>query len=184
MKIFTGVGSRETPQEILHIMRKVSKKLVLQGWTLRSGGADGADFAFACGWGDAKEIEDSVPAAEIYIPWNGYNGLYSGVENCILVSVPDVQKAAQKLIGLVHPAFDKLSSGALALHTRNAYQVLGGSLDLRSSMLLCWSKLDQHGEPTGGTRTAIKIAEQYAIPVRNLSLDSDLAKVLEWLDAK
>ena len=42
-KYFTGVGSRETPTEILALMREYSRIMTLKGWSFRAGGADGAD---------------------------------------------------------------------------------------------------------------------------------------------
>lgn len=40
-KIFTGIGSRSTPPEILEKMKAIAKFLSERGYTLRSGGADG-----------------------------------------------------------------------------------------------------------------------------------------------
>jgi len=51
MKFYTGVGSRKTPLSILKVMRKLGYKLAIDGWMLRSGGADGADSAFEKGAG-------------------------------------------------------------------------------------------------------------------------------------
>jgi len=44
--IYAGVGSRETPPEMLKKMTAISKKLAAQGYVLQSGGAIGADMAF------------------------------------------------------------------------------------------------------------------------------------------
>ncbi len=41
--IYTGIGSRETPIEILEIFKNIGKYLGEIGYTLRSGGTDGAD---------------------------------------------------------------------------------------------------------------------------------------------
>jgi len=179
--IFTGVGSRETPKNILDLMRRLSHKLVSKGWTLRSGGADGADEYFAYGWGDAKVEDDSIPPAEIFLPWHGFNGLYRGDPNCIIVQDEEILAKAYKLLKKVHPAFDKLTRGPLALHTRNCFQVLGRNLDSPSNYCIAYSKIDQNGEPTGGTRTAIKIAEMNKIKVRNLYLEEDCIKIEEFL---
>ena len=46
---YAGVGSRETPQDVLKIMWKIGKHLADKGYTLRSGGARGADAAFENG---------------------------------------------------------------------------------------------------------------------------------------
>ena len=41
--IYTLIGSRETPPEILTLMTKFAYKAALQGYKVRSGGAGGAD---------------------------------------------------------------------------------------------------------------------------------------------
>ena len=63
-KYYCGIGSRQTPGEILEIMLLVSIKLRSQKWILRSGGADGADKAFETGAGFLKDIyyaNDATP---------------------------------------------------------------------------------------------------------------------------
>ena len=48
-KPYTGIGSRETPTAILDLMIAIGGVLAQRGFTLRSGGADGADDAFEQG---------------------------------------------------------------------------------------------------------------------------------------
>lgn len=43
---YAGIGSRETPMEVLELMTKASTWLGSKGYTLQSGGAIGADMAF------------------------------------------------------------------------------------------------------------------------------------------
>ena len=43
---YAGIGSRETPTEVLELMTKASTWLGARGYTLQSGGAIGADMAF------------------------------------------------------------------------------------------------------------------------------------------
>ena len=64
MKYYTGVGSRETPQEVLSLMREYSRIMALLGWSFRSGGANGADTAFYDGWYDASE-EGEITYGEV-----------------------------------------------------------------------------------------------------------------------
>lgn len=51
---FTGIGSRETPLEILTFMKALGKWYAQHGYTLRSGGAIGADRAFEAGHMNGK----------------------------------------------------------------------------------------------------------------------------------
>lgn len=67
VRAYAGIGSRRTPPEVLGRMRRVAERLDARGYTLRSGGADGADSAFA----------DGATDKEIFLPWRGFNGVES-----------------------------------------------------------------------------------------------------------
>ena len=67
-KTYAGIGSRETPDDIIEFMMKCGAYLANKGYTLRSGGADGADLAFERGCDKYDGIK------EIYLPWTGFNG--------------------------------------------------------------------------------------------------------------
>ena len=49
MRYYTGVGSRETPPEVISVMEDAAFRLAGLGFTLRSGKAEGADAAFQRG---------------------------------------------------------------------------------------------------------------------------------------
>ena len=68
MKYYTGVGSRNTPQEVLDIMILIGEYLAKGEYCLRSGGAAGADKAFETGCDNANGNK------RIYVPWNGFQG--------------------------------------------------------------------------------------------------------------
>lgn len=175
MKIYTGVGSRETPGAIIDVMQAVARKLALEGWTLRSGAAEGADQAFEAGC-------DSVNGSkEIYIAWDGFCGRYQGQDGVVPLS-ECYQKCAATLAATIHPAWDKLKRGAQGLHARNCYQVLGKDLATPSKFVIAYATLDKHGEPKGGTRTAIKLAEKNGVQVFNLYKQEDFDRVEAWLE--
>ena len=181
MKYYTGVGSRETPQEVLSLMREYSRIMALKGWSFRSGGANGADTAFYDGWCDASE-EAEIPYGEVYLPWNGFNDFTIGDDCCILVANKELIRKAQEILKTVHPAYDKLTRGPLALHTRNVFQVLGKDLQTPSKGLVGYAKTDKKGSPMGGTATAINLALRYEIPVRNLYKEEDREFIEEFVE--
>lgn len=163
-KFYTGVGSRSTPENILNDMTEIASILEQQGYILRSGGADGADSAFE------KGVKDPLNK-EIYLPWWNFNNNHSKMWG--------VCDRAMEAARLIHPAFIHLSDGGKKLHARNIYQVLGKTMSSPSDFLICWTP---EGKLSGGTRTAIKLAELRDIPVYNLALmtkDSILENVLE-----
>ena len=174
MKIYTGVGARSTPNEMLDIIQSVASVLGKQGWVLRSGGADGADSAFETGC-------DAVQGSKkIYIPWNGFNGRHQDGQSVLTLDQGD-RDGAVALVKDVHPAYGMLSRGALALHSRNTYQVLGLHLDTPSHFLLCYAPVDKYGVPKGGTRTSWMLAQMFDIPCYNLSNDRDYERVVKFL---
>lgn len=149
---YAGVGSRQTPQAVLALMTLVACALRVQGYTLRSGHADGADLAFEKG---AKGV------AEIMLPWSGFNS-DTPVQGTELL--PEAEHF--RLAKLHHPAWDRLKRGARALHARNVAQVLGHGMGARpSSFLVCWTS---DGKASGGTGQAIRVAQAHNVPVFNL----------------
>lgn len=152
MKYYAGIGSRETPKDAYDWMVDTGYRLEDLGYTLRSGGADGADTAF----------EMIVNRKEIFLPWEGFNNNPSPY----YVIPPDAFIIAAKY----HPYYMKLKDSVKALMARNVQQVLGPTLDNHSEFVLCWTK---DGKASGGTGQAIRIAEAYNIPVFNIRNGTD-----------
>ena len=153
---YAGVGSRETPVPTLADMRRLASDLAMDGWRLRTGGADGADTAFERGHRDAKDDR----GLEIFLPWPGYNrreGLTLDKETMLEA----MTMAAEK-----HPAWYRCSIGAKKLHGRNTAIMLGGDLKQPVAAVVCWTR---EGRVTGGTGMAMRIAESRGIPIYNLA---------------
>lgn len=155
MKYYTGVGSRDTPENILNLMKLMAIFLRSLGFILRSGGAKGADSAFESGAGNQKEI----------------------------YYAKDATQESMNLAARYHPVFNKLSEYVQKLHGRNAFQVLGRDLKTPSNFLVCWTKdgcltHKTRSSNTGGTGTAISIASENDIMVYNLAngIHRDLVK--------
>lgn len=153
MKYYTGIGSRKTPSAILALMGVLARIYVKAGYTLRSGGANGADSAFHM----SVAFNDGL--AEIFLPWPKFNGKVGN--DFIVMDDPH----AMELAASIHPAWDKCSQGARKLHARNCHQVLGRDLETPSEFIVCWTP---GGLDKGGTAIAIKLARMYDIPVYNL----------------
>lgn len=152
---YAGIGARKTPGKALDYMTKIARRLDELGYTLRSGGAKGADQAFAAGSTRKEE----------YLPWKGYEENGSAKYG--------VTTEALKLAELMHPTFTRLSQGAQKLMSRNGYQILGEDLRSPSEMVICWTEdgcesNSTRTRKTGGTGQAIELASHYDIPVFNL----------------
>jgi hypothetical protein len=161
MKYYAGIGSRETPTNILQAMTYIATVLSSVGYILRSGGASGADSAFEAGAGNAKEI---------YLPWKGFNGNNSVLHN--------VSKEALQLASTLHPAWNRCSQGAQKLHGRNCYQVLGEQLVSPVEFVVCWTP---NGTRSGGTGQALRLAERENIKIYDLALMSNRASLEKYL---
>jgi len=110
-KFYAGIGSRTTPYPILGIMTEMAKILKSQNYILRSGGAEGADTAFANGAEDAKEIfrpKDATPEA--------------------------IEEASK-----FHPAWHNCNDYVRKLHGRNAQIILGKNLDKSVEFTILWT---------------------------------------------
>jgi hypothetical protein len=156
---YAGIGSRETPQEILSKMEEIAVLLANKHYTLRSGGADGADSAFEKGC-------DSVNGnKEIYIPWKNFNKNKSE----LYLQSPEAFLIAQQF----HPAWHTLSDGVRRIMARNTLQVLGQDLkkETYSEFVVCYT---WNGLESGGTGQAMRIAKAYGIQIYNLKLEKDV----------
>lgn len=193
-KYYTGIGSRETPPEIKEVMTAIGFKLAAEGWTLRSGGAYGADQAFEEGWWDwfLKQPAGSLaePRAEIFIPWNGFEDRYHGgaAGGHIVMKDKTLLEEADDIASVIHPAWNArkpdgspvLSKGMKTLHSRNCFQVLGQDLMTPSKFVVCYG-IPQGRSVKGGTRTACELALNNNIQVFNLYLDEDRERINKWL---
>jgi hypothetical protein len=108
---YAGIGSRKTPDDVLEYMTSVATKLNSAGYTLRSGGAQGADTAFAIG---------AETNFEIFRP-------------------EDATKEAIKIASHIHPAWHNCKSYVRKLHGRNVMIILGWYLDSPVEFVLCWT---------------------------------------------
>ena len=109
--IYAGIGSRDTPDDICITMTKLARVLSDLGYTLRSGGAAGADKAFAAGASDKEIFRPNDATAE-----------------------------AIELSSKYHPAWNRCKQWAKLLHARNAQIVLGRELNSPVSFVICWTK--------------------------------------------
>jgi len=145
-KIYAGIGSRKTPLDILILMSGFAIDLASKGYTLRSGGAKGADKKFedACdGIGGKKEIFYAADATEEAMTHASY----------------------------FHPAWIKCDEGARKLHGRNSMIVLGKDLDAPVDFIICWTP---GGTLAGGTAQGLRIAIEADMTIYNLLNEKDV----------
>jgi hypothetical protein len=156
---YGGIGARVTLAPMLELMRRIAHALARRGWVLRTGGAPGADQAFAAG------AHAAGGDCELFLPWPGFGGVTRA-------RLERPSAAAVELAARHHPAWARLKPGARALLARNAHQVLGAELNHPARMLICWTpdaSLTGASPDTGGTGQALRIAQHAGVPVINLA---------------
>ena len=170
-KIYTGIGARNVPFDIMGLMTDIAKILDTQGFTLRSGGANGSDSAF----------EKGAINKEIYLPWENFNNKTS-----IFTEPQDLAFVIAKKF---HPKWSVLSPKARLLMARNTHQILGFDFKIRSDFVICWTPDGcedglRTTKDTGGTGQAIRIAFAYDVPVFNLRNKTALNRLDDYLQER
>lgn len=107
---YAGIGSRTTPDGTLEFITRFARILDRKGYTLRSGGAEGADTAFANG-AIRKEI----------------------------LRPKDATPEAIEIAMSIHPAPQHCNDYVRKLHGRNVQILLGKSLDKPVEFVICWT---------------------------------------------
>lgn len=159
---YAGIGSRETPSDICALMVDLADRLDTDGYMLRTGGADGADYAFFLG----------ASVCELYLPYATYKGLISQI-----VPTPGAYAIAEQF----HPRWKACSDHAKALHARNSHIILGRRLDDPVERIICWTR---DGKASGGTGQGIRIARAHKIPVHNLYFGATVSFAKDFLRGK
>ena len=158
--IYAGIGSRDTPEDVLEQFEYLGSWLGERGHILRSGHAAGADSAFERGCAKV------CGRMEIYLPWRGFNGSASPL-------IFQENDGSAEIARTFHPNFDMLGQGAQKLQSRNSYQILGHDLSKLANFVVCWTK---GGLGCGGTGQAIRIANHYGVPVFDFGAYEELSK--------
>lgn len=158
---FAGIGSREVPSDTFFKIKEIAYKLACEGWTCRSGGANGCDTAFE--YGVSMAVHDSpneIGGIQIFLP---------------TAKIPDW---AMKTVEQYHPAPHNLNPFAKRLHARNAQIILGENGDDPVDFVLCWT---YNGRETGGTSQALRIARDNDIPIFNLGNTTEYQRWLKFI---
>jgi hypothetical protein len=156
IKIIAGIGSRQTPESIMAEMTRIGTWCKLNKILVRSGHAEGADWAFEQG------AQDSCIA---FVPWAGFN---SQLTSKAKQWTPEYTDELMKTVDQFHPTPERLSPAVRKIMARNACQILGkDSLSDMTQAVVCWTK---NASEDGGTAQAIKIAKYHNVPVYNMAL--------------
>ena len=181
-RTYAGIGSRATPERIQKTMEHIATELAQRGWTLRSGGAVGADSAFERG------CDKSTGPKEIFIPWDGYDnrdgtGRKRQASERGVIVPPNMLQACQLSAKHWPPdsiPWPKLKRGTQALMGRNACQVLGADLTQPCAVVLFWKP--SNGQRSG-TDQALRIARAHKVECVRIFEHTKTDELIAWMEA-
>lgn len=185
MPFYAGIGSRDTPPDVLADMEEVAFFLSFLGWGLSSGGADGADNAFLDGMMKSPACNPATMLRIFLVAehWEKYRpnpalGFYNSLE------FTETWEAAGQLSMAARGSWGGLKQTGINLHTRNAFQVFHHTLRHPVKQVVCWAKpTGNKGKFEGGTNTAIQLALSHDIPVMNLYFDDVRERIRKFIDS-
>lgn len=166
-KYYAGVGSRETPDDVLLLMIRLGRTLADMGYTLSSGDAIGADRAFW--YGATLSPRHAEVGCRIYLHKDGYQGRFNQPKLGFLVATQfkETWDKAQQIAFTARGGFYGLGPGGIALHTRNVFQIYGHTLRAKVQSIYFWAEPKGKTEKVGGgTNTALQLAIKAGLPQR------------------
>jgi len=186
--VYAGVGSRETPIDVMEKMNEISKWLEAEGYSLNSGHANGADKAFE-GVRMKYDTTTGIPVRNKQINGNWISTDKNGnvipennlkfhnpeykITNKNIFTADDANDKVRTIAKEIHPAGANLSGYSLDLHARNTFQVFGKNLDKPVDFVIFYAKESKNPlRPDGGTGQAVEMARRKGIPTVNM-MDSD-----------
>lgn len=154
------------PADIIALMERMGKYLTEQGYTIKTGNAEGSDQAFARGGN-----QGIASRVHLYLPWPTYNKEAIHPSNRIITTSPSVDEATA---AANHPAWEKLSQGVRKLMTRNV------SIIRETQQVLYYR--DNVSPGRGGTAFGVRLAERFSIPTVNLWVTEERERVIKRLE--
>lgn len=191
---YAGIGSRETPAEVLEEMQKIAEKLESSGYKLQTGykkrkgsivEEEGADKAFSSGVKKPANKElfgpDMVNETAMRVAYEVHSNLDNMGNYVYNKWVDKLSKNNEKAVAEAKAR--EFAEGAKALQARNTFQVFGRNLDTPVDFVLFYAE-EKEGDlrPKGGTGQAVEMARRKGIPtinMKNSNWRKELDKVLE-----
>jgi hypothetical protein len=176
---FPKKGTEEY-ERIAQDIKEAIEYLEKEGYTLNSGGAEGADTLFESFVKDKTKKQIIIPESghrDQSIPINERNDIvFTNLD-------PKHKKTAEDVAREIHPTGNTLSPIAMEYQRRNTMQVFGPDLNTPVDFVLYYAKdIDGSIIPDGSTGQAVELARRKGIPVINITnanWKQDLLKVLK-----
>lgn len=181
---YAGIGSRDTPEEILRLMVRLGRTLTDIGFSLASGDAKGADYAFYVGARLSPNFHNTRP--RIYLSRDGYRGRWHDPSLGFIDAqrYPELFLEAQEMARKARGGWDGLNEWGIELHSRNVFQILGHTLKVpvKTVYLYAEPKSERNDTLKGGTNTAYQLAKSVGITrISNFYYSDAVANAEHWL---
>lgn len=152
-KIFAIIGTREPDENQAECAKHLAFAFAVLGrHTVRTGAADGIDQRAMEGTNGTN--------LQVFLPWSSYNRDIIPATARVVVYNPGLHQIWADSVRTHHPAWNRLSRSAFALHARN-YGIICGESEDRVSAVIAFP--DANGG--GGTGQGLRIARALKIPV-------------------
>jgi hypothetical protein len=180
LRIISGIGSRKLKNGDFEQISGFAAKLIKKYdcW-IRSGHAPGSDYAWETGAGER---------CIVYLPFKRFgdrDGLKLKTKSVMCWDkAPEIaRRRALTSVYDHHPRYETLDTpGKIRLHARNYFQVFGSQEEIRPvQAVICWADSDGKGGVRGGTGQAVRLANDFGIPVFNMK-EMELYKIEQELD--
>lgn len=178
MKTFAAVGRFSTSRNVIPIMSKILEPLSEKQYIMNTGGASGADDMFA-------EVYSGVfdKTVNIFLPWNGYNGIFTNRNSSIIKNVFDsVPKRAFEIAESVDENWQNRTEATKGLYARNALIYLGSNLLSPVDFAIYFDDVPEYKD--SGTQRGLRIAEKYNIPCFNVYDADSFDKVMSLIEKR
>lgn len=154
---YVGTGNKDTPPDVIAKMKKWAVLLEKHGYTMRSGGMEGAEDAFE----NAVEVKK-----EIHLPWRGFNNKES--------KFTFTTDQARALARQTHESFDTAPPAIQTFLAKNVRMIMGKNLNSPALFVIIWSedgaeRLSEKSPRTGNMGHVVSIASRLRIPVFNFA---------------
>jgi len=159
--------------------------MALLGGVLCTGDAPGSDSVFLEGYERGKAV--TMPPAQIYFTKlkNMRNLKQDHCKGHHEAEWYGTFEEAKMLAHRARGSFEGLFPSGIALHTRNAFQVLSEDLDKPRWITIFWAVPTTKKKPAkawkGGTNTAVQLSIMHGIPYINLWDVDQRNKCIEWI---
>ena len=185
---YAGIGTRgnkgKLPKGVKEKLAKIAKSLEKQGLTLRTGEGVGSDAAFKNAVKDSSKRKVYTKYHAAKNTWGeGKTSTGPQAFKIMVHTLPDVNDHVVLKNGKlkVKNSGNDVKTTTKQLYARNCFQILGGNLKSPVDFIVCYSPLDEDGNPTPGTRYSLYLAKLMNIPVFNLAEEGAEEKFLEWM---